>query len=492
MADIKLGLRLLETLTSALYDDPIILFREYVQNSVDAYNEAIDQDAKNLISDFCVEILIDDSGRNITISDNGYGIVESEFQQKMTSIGASEKGSKANQIGFRGIGRLSAMPFCQKLIFKNKPKGSNKVLIYTWDGSKFNDMLDKESETELSAAIEQISSFSEIKYTKSKDDHFFTVEIHSYNEEIVDLITRPDFIDRLKMTLPLQYDPSFKTQTAIKKKYLDFMGEPLDKFSFDVKLNGQQLYKPYKESNILESGIHFWELRYLGNDKGVPGDKLGLLWFTFNRKVTANPTTEPYGILVRSKNMLVGDHNTLADVLSKSKDAAYIATHRELTQTLQGVYGEMLINSPDLRDNARRDWFRIDSASIQLRDIITNFMKHLFGYRKTASRAFNAIENDKNKERLVHAFSELTSNYKPDEHIKDFYDKKRNHDIEKEKNIESFVFASEDIPYFPVTLKRFYDRIIGNIRGYYTEKDDIKEFLKLRSHLKRKLTEEQE
>ncbi len=492
MVDIKFGLRLLETLTSALYDDPIILFREYVQNSVDAYNEAIDQDPNCSISDFCVDIWIDESERNIIISDNGYGIVDSEFQQKMTSIGASEKGSKANQIGFRGIGRLSAMPFCERLVFKNKPKGSNKVLIYTWDGSKFNDMLGKESEPELSNAIEQLSFFDEEKYVNNKDDHFFTVEINNYNEEIVDLITRPDFTDRLKMTLPLQYAPGFEAQKEIKKKYLDFMGEPLDKFSFEVKLNDESLYKPYENSHILESGIHFWELRYLGNAKGVPGDKLGLLWFTFNRKVTANPTTEPYGILVRSKNMLVGDHNTLADVLSKSKDAAYIATHRELTQTLQGVYGEMLINSPDLRDNARRDWFRIDSASVQLRDIITNFMKLLFGYRKTASRAFNAIESDKSKEKLVSAFSELTANYKPDEHIKDFYAKKRNHDLEKEKNAESFIFANEDVPYYPITLKRFYDKIFVSVRNYYTEKDDIKEFLKLRSYIKRKLTEEQE
>lgn len=34
---IGMGLRLLETLTSALYEDPIVFFREYVQNSADAF-----------------------------------------------------------------------------------------------------------------------------------------------------------------------------------------------------------------------------------------------------------------------------------------------------------------------------------------------------------------------------------------------------------------------------------------------------------------------
>ena len=34
---IEAGASLLETLTSALYADPIVVFREYVQNSVDSF-----------------------------------------------------------------------------------------------------------------------------------------------------------------------------------------------------------------------------------------------------------------------------------------------------------------------------------------------------------------------------------------------------------------------------------------------------------------------
>ena len=42
--DSLIDARLLGTLTSALYEDPIIIFREYVQNSLDAYNEVIDNE----------------------------------------------------------------------------------------------------------------------------------------------------------------------------------------------------------------------------------------------------------------------------------------------------------------------------------------------------------------------------------------------------------------------------------------------------------------
>jgi len=499
-----MGLRLLETLTSALYDDPIILFREYVQNSVDAYNKAIDEDGSSAFDDFCVDIEIDKEKRNITVIDNGYGVPVDEFSDKMTSIGASDKSDSPNQIGFRGIGRLSAMPFCEKLVFTNKPAGLDKLYQFTWAGSTFHDLLNKESETELSDAIDQIASGTETSYQGDVTTHFFKVEIQGYNDEIAELIKQTDFIGRLKMMLPLKYDPEFAYKQEIDDKYFKFMGEHIDKFAFNVKLNGDYLYKPYRDSNILESGICFWELTYRSKEKGVPGEKIGLLWYTFNRKVTANPLNEPYGILVRSKNMLMGDHNALADAMFRSKSDDYVATFRELTQTLQGVYGEMLLHSTRLNDNARRDWFRPDSASIELRNIIFDFMKRLHTYRNVASKAFNAIENDKNKQKLTEAFVELTSNYEPKEFVTSFYDAKKKNDESKPENKDAgksankdsgqsetvYEFANEDIPHSTITIKKFYDKLMASVKEFFVGKDKLQEFLRMRAHIKKQLNEE--
>ena len=491
-----MGLRLLETLTSALYDDPIILFREYVQNSVDAYNRATDEDGSYAFDEFFVDIKIDKEIRTISIVDNGYGIPVDAFTDKMTSIGASDKSDSPNQIGFRGIGRLSAMPFCEKLVFSNKPSGADSIYQFTWAGSTFHDLLNKESETELSEAIDQISSESEIAYEGAVTDHFFKVEIQGYNDEIAELIDQSDFVRRIKMMLPLRYDPQFTFKKEIDDRYFKFMGEHIDKFAFDVKLDGDYLYKPYTNSNILESGIYYWELTYKSKAKGIPGEKIGLLWYTFNRKVTANPLDEPYGILVRSKNMLMGDHNALADAMFRSKSDDYVATFRELTQTLQGVYGEMLLHSTRLKDNARRDWFRPDSASIELRNIIFDFMKRLHVYRNVASKAFNAIENDKNKQKLTEAFVELTSNYESKEFLTSFYDSKKNADESKSKNQGEtkpgavYEFADEDIPHTTVTIKKFYDKLMVSIKAFFVGKDELQEFLRMRAHLKKQLNEE--
>ena len=187
MANVKFGLRLLETLTSALYDNPIVLFREYVQNSVDAYKRALSKNFK-AIDNFLVNIDIDKDNRLITVFDNGYGIPEKEFRNTMTDIGLDTKSDLSNQIGFRGIGRLSAIPFCKNLIFKNKPQGNKNIFIFSWDGKAFNDMLIKDSTAELSAAFDVITTYSTEEYKGDINDHFFHVFIEDYNDEIDELV----------------------------------------------------------------------------------------------------------------------------------------------------------------------------------------------------------------------------------------------------------------------------------------------------------------
>lgn len=489
MAKIKIepviGPRLLETLTTALYADPIIIFREYVQNSVDAYNMAIDMDQSNELEGFIVDIKIDRKHRNIQILDNGYGIPEQEFLDKMTTIGASGKSKFVNQIGFRGIGRLSAMPLCRRLVFINKPPGLNKCLIFSWNGERFSELLDKGEEPDFAGTVEKITDISEEAYQGNIGEHFFHVEIQGYKEEISELLSGDDFGDRLCTMLPLKYSTNFTKQERIKDKYLEYMGQSLDKFSFLVKLDNEELYKPYTNKDILESDIVFWDLKYASRKKDVPGEKIGILWFSFNRRITAREESEPHGILVRSKNMLMGDQYSLADAIIRSR-SDYVTTPRELTQALNGVTGEMLIHSPRLNDNARRDWFRIDEASIELKNIIVEFMRRLHAYRYAASIYLSNKAKEKSKEKLIKAYNDLTTNYNPERFISDINKLKDEIKISK----EVFKFADEDIPAFPITIRRFYERLIKCIYEYYKNKRKLEEFIKIRTFIKKDLNAE--
>lgn len=485
MVDIKIdpvmGPQLLESITSSLYEDPIIIFREYVQNSVDAYNWEIEKDKSKEFENFCVDIKIDRRRHSIQIFDNGYGIPKEQFLNEMTNIGKSEKPKFKNLIGFRGIGRLSAMPSCKRLIFTNKPKGSNILQHFIWNGDRFHELLNRGEEPDLATMIRKIVDYSDEIYPGDINKHFFQVEIKGYKEEINELIATDDFKKRLCILLPLKYSPNFKHQEEIKAEYQNYMNQSLDTFSFIVRLDNEVLYKPYTDKDILESGIVFWKLKLGSTSRSVAEEKIGVLWFTFDRKIERKKD-EPYGIYVRPKNMLMGDKYSLADDTARSK-TDYVTTPRELYQQLNGVCGEMFIHSTRLNENARRDWFRIDEEFLPLRNIIVDFMRRLKNYRYTASRYF---KNRADKDKLVNAYTELT-NFESKRVVSAINAMKK--EVAPEKEI--LKYADEDIPAFPITIRRFYERLMKCLYEHFKNKSKVDDFIRLRAFLKKDLNRDQ-
>ena len=210
MAEYEISFRLLETLTFALYGDPIVLFREYVQNSLDAYNEMVGENAEKRLDNFHVDIKIDKENKNIEIRDNGYGIEEDQFERTMKRIGDSNKHNIKDQIGFRGIGRLSAMPLCKELVFENKPEGKDKRQIFKWDGEKFINLLNKGED--INASIGEITEYYPEDYDGDINDHYFKVTIREYGQAIKGLFNKDKHIKRLCTLLPLRYSQEFTRQ----------------------------------------------------------------------------------------------------------------------------------------------------------------------------------------------------------------------------------------------------------------------------------------
>lgn len=499
--DIIIGRNLLETITSALYENPIILFREYVQNSLDAYNYAVKNEGKVQLNDFGVDIVIDEENRKITITDNGYGIYsDEEFEREMLSFGNSKKIDSSQFIGFRGIGRVSALPFCQELVFENKSENSAEVNYCIWQGEKYRTLLN--SETTDNATFEQmVREIVEIKKTSYLGEklHYFKVEIINYSYEIEEMLEHVDFEASLTQLLPIKYSDSFTASQKIEERYKSFMNEDLNDFMCSVKLNGNELRKSYTdEKHVLESDIIFREIREKSSGNKKPGDKIGLMWFTFNKKIESPKGTKSdkdYGILVRSKNVLMGNNDTFASLCASSKE--HVGTYRELTTTLRGVYGELLINSQNLKDNARREWFKTDEYSVYLKYVIVDFMKRLYKYRYAASgyyRIKTEEKAEKKKIELKNALIELVDveNNKID--ISDFCKSEMKEAQGKEKREdkakdETKKYSGEDIPRQAQTKRKNYDEIMKVIEEFFEKEKKYDLFLKLRAYIKKYFSE---
>ena len=112
---ILIGKHTLESLTSGMYSDPFVVYREYVQNAVDSIDAAV---RKGLLKSGEEKVIVHLTPVEniVSIRDNGIGIPSKDAEIVLISIGNSKKTSDTSR-GFRGIGRLSGLSYCKTLSF---------------------------------------------------------------------------------------------------------------------------------------------------------------------------------------------------------------------------------------------------------------------------------------------------------------------------------------------------------------------------------------
>ena len=107
------GAGLLSLVTTGMYDTPLSIYREYIQNAADAIARS------GLSVRARVAIEIDVSERRIRIRDNGPGLSREEALERLLPIGRSDKTLGIDR-GFRGIGRLAGLAFAKTVSFTTR------------------------------------------------------------------------------------------------------------------------------------------------------------------------------------------------------------------------------------------------------------------------------------------------------------------------------------------------------------------------------------
>ncbi len=136
--NLVIGKYTLESLTSGMYLTPLDLFREYVQNSADAIDTAIKEGVLSKgYSD--IRIIVKTTDKYISVEDNGIGIKESVAAKTLIDIGNSQK-DHASSRGFRGIGRLAGLGYCDNLVFTCSYAGESVKTIVTIDAKSLKSL----------------------------------------------------------------------------------------------------------------------------------------------------------------------------------------------------------------------------------------------------------------------------------------------------------------------------------------------------------------
>lgn len=382
-----IGKNVIENLTLGMYENSLMIYREYIQNAADSIDNAINlgilkkgTDKNNINSDTKetaqIDIYIDQKKRNISIYDNALGIPKDKFFNILSSIADSEKDKESNK-GFRGIGRLAGLAYCKKLIFTSSYIGENKKSIMIWDGELLRNILnDTKNRISASDLVDKVIDYK----TEDCDinEHFFEVILNDISTENNELLNIKDVYDYLSFVAPVPYANSFIYASKIKE-FIKENNLKLDEY--DILVNGKSVFKPYK-THLLSQGktydeIKDIEFRFIRSEDNK---LLGWMWFAVIKFVINIPKENKMrSIRLRKENIQIGNETTLSKFFKEARGSTYFI-------------GEVMAIDKNLIPNARRDYFNINETlrefETALIPILNGEAYHLYYYANNVKRAF--------------------------------------------------------------------------------------------------------
>lgn len=341
--EIIVGKDILDLVTGAMYVDPLSIYREYIQNAVDALDEATHQELFRKAPPR-IDLELRPESRSVVIRDNGVGIGRRNFSRVLTAVGGSHKLGTALR-GFRGVGRLSGLGYCQELIFRSRAKGEPNVSELTWDGRALKQILrDPEWKGGLAEAIKAITYLTS---TSSPDypEHFFEVELRNVVRYKADVLLNVNEVTNyLSQVAPVPFSPEFAFRNDIQEILDEHDAGP----AYDIFVNGhdEPLYRPHRTSFWIKSdeSDKFREVERIvvpGLNGGV--DAIG--WCIHHGYHGAIPKDQGiHGLRIRAGNIQVGLPDIVSEIFPEERFNSWSV-------------GEVHVLNPEIVPNGRRDNF---------------------------------------------------------------------------------------------------------------------------------------
>ena len=174
--EIIVGKDVLELVSSAMYVDPMTVYREYVQNAADAVDAARTMGALTAVESGQVSISVDPATRTVRIRDNGCGVPFEDFGRKLTALGGSAKRGTSMR-GFRGVGRLAGLAYARELVFRSRVPGEAAVSQLRWDCRRLKATLREASDnTGVIDLVRRVTTLEQVEIADAPE-RFFEVEM---------------------------------------------------------------------------------------------------------------------------------------------------------------------------------------------------------------------------------------------------------------------------------------------------------------------------
>lgn len=426
MKEYVFGANILENLTTGMYQDSKVIYREYIQNACDQIDKAREMGLLRE-NEGCIDIWLDAENRTISIEDNATGIPSADFERTLADIANSDKRLGEDK-GFRGIGRLCGLAYCKELIFTSTAAGEGIVSIMRCDASKMRELINANERGEKHTASEVLHSIYTFDYTHTDDvdAHLFKVEMIGINEENTDLLDFAQIKDYLSFVAPVPYQNTFIFRSKIYENAAT-INYPIDEYT--IRLEGEPIFKKYKTNFKTSKGddevfdLAFKEIYDSHHNL------LAWLWIGVSRfKAVISKDCQMRGLRLRKENIQIGDDDALQKLFKEDRGHHYFI-------------GEVFAISKDLIPNSQRDYFNENPTRLEfereLRRYFNEVLYKIYYEGSAINSAYSKIDSYEKKE------AEFQEKKRKGDFVSDSHYESACADVERAR--ESAQKAAEDI-----------------------------------------------
>lgn len=371
------GSFLLESLTTGMYIEPRDCVREYVQNGLDAIESA--RAARQLRPNGGrVTIIVDKPGDVLSIRDSGLSIPTENVWETLTSIGASKKALRRNA-GFRGIGRLAGIAYCDLLEFRCKAKGETTATVLRFDAAAIREVL-RTGESDVDGAFRASITMGE-SIPAPAEEHWTEVRLTGLDNAPDELVSVGRLTDYLVNVAPLKYRDAWSAADIVVE-HAGTAGVPIPTIELMIgtsEADLQELRKPHADS-VMAGRNRATKLTDIAFLEG--GNTTGRRWWGWYAKTHLFGTVQDEklaGIRVRVRNIQLDGVDIMTRIFAERG-----VSHGRL---LNWYVGEIFIDAISVIPNARRDGFEDTPEWRELAKEIFEQVNPLMDAAYTASRS---------------------------------------------------------------------------------------------------------
>ena len=361
---LAIGSSILGLVTGGMYDNPLAIYREYIQNAVDA----LARDQKK--SPGKIEVTLDPQERTARIRDNGPGLSHKQSLKELLPIGRSNKCIGTDR-GFRGIGRLSGLAFASTVTFRTRRRRGDPVTRVVWTG--MGSTAQSEWPAHAEEALQNCVTV-ETEPGETYPDQFFEAEVSGISRHAAGTLLNEDAVrSYISEVCPVPMSPSFPFTPKVDELF-DY-DQLLTSQIVTVNDDPQPVHRQYGPSikfsdSRTDDYKEFEEFRIPSLD-GT--GKAAAVWVAHSSYTGAIPKSASVrGIRARFGNIQIGDESVFDHLFHEDRFNRWCV-------------GEVHILDPHIIPNGRRDYFEPGPHLRNLENHLGPFFRSLSSRCRTSS-----------------------------------------------------------------------------------------------------------